>query len=435
MSNSENITKKPIRCDVTIIGTGMAGMAASLFAVNRGLSVVQVGFTGEIIFASGYLDLMGIHPVQEKRFWYDPWAGIDAVSRDIPDHPYARLNSEDIQDAFDELLSFLNVAGIPYNRHPSRNVNVLTPMGTVKPTYCVPETMWAGVKALENQSPCLIIDIRGLRGFSARQIAATLHGEWPKIRTANISFPGSDHLHELYTEHMAWALELSTNRERLSQIISPLVKNSQVVGIPAILGINRTHEILSDIEKQIGVPVFEIPTMPPTITGLRLKETFEKYLPERGVRLIPHRRVLEVKLTDAGECFLLYVGNEQIDSTIHSRGIILASGRFLGKGLHAERKQIRETIFDLPVYQPWDRAKWHSMDFLDPKGHPINRAGLEVDDLFRPLNRSGHPAYHMLFAAGSILAHQDWMRMKCGSGLAVATAYGAVNAFMKLKDK
>ena len=56
MSDNENITKKPIRCDVTIIGTGMAGMAASLFAVNRGLSVVQVGFTGEIIFASGYLD-------------------------------------------------------------------------------------------------------------------------------------------------------------------------------------------------------------------------------------------------------------------------------------------------------------------------------------------------------------------------------------------
>jgi glycerol-3-phosphate dehydrogenase subunit B len=31
-----------------------------------------------------------------------------------------------------------------------------------------------------------------------------------------------------------------------------------------------------------------------------------------------------------------------------------------------------------------------------------------------------------LFAAGSILAHQDWMRMKCGSGLAIATAYAAV---------
>ena len=47
-------------------------------------------------------------------------------------------------------------------------------------------------------------------------------------------------------------------------------------------------------------------------------------------------------------------------------------------------------------------------------------------------HRSDRPAFKLLFVAGSILAHQDWMRMKCGSGLAIATAYGAVNAFLKL---
>ena len=43
----------------------------------------------------------------------------------------------------------------------------------------------------------------------------------------------------------------------------------------------------------------------------------------------------------------------------------------------------------------------------------------------------GKPVFDNLFAAGSILAHQDWMRMKCGSGLAMATAYAAVDAFLK----
>jgi glycerol-3-phosphate dehydrogenase subunit B len=37
-----------------------------------------------------------------------------------------------------------------------------------------------------------------------------------------------------------------------------------------------------------------------------------------------------------------------------------------------------------------------------------------------------------LFAAGSILAHQDWVREKCGSGLALASAYGAVRAVERL---
>ena len=52
---------KPIKCDLCVIGTGLAGMAATLFAATRGLSVVQAGHTGEIIFASGLLDLLGVH--------------------------------------------------------------------------------------------------------------------------------------------------------------------------------------------------------------------------------------------------------------------------------------------------------------------------------------------------------------------------------------
>ena len=48
MPESESITY-----DLAIIGTGMAGMAAGLFAANRGLSIAQIGGTKEIIFASG----------------------------------------------------------------------------------------------------------------------------------------------------------------------------------------------------------------------------------------------------------------------------------------------------------------------------------------------------------------------------------------------
>jgi len=328
----------------------------------------------------------------------------------------------------------LTSAGINYCRYENRNVQVITPMGTVKPTYCVPQTMWAGVKAMEDQRPCLMIDIRGLKGFSARQIAAILKETWPDVRTAGITFPGSRHLSEVYPEHMARALELPSNREMFAQMIKPLLENSQVVGIPAILGIYRTQQILSDLEKRIGVPLFEIPTMPPSVTGLRIKEAFEQRLPKRGVRLFTQKRVVGAKIIESGKSFFLEIGDDQINFIVSTRGVILSSGRFIGKGLHADRKQIREAIFDLPVYQTWDRTRWHLKDFLDSRGHPINRTGLEVDHLFRPLDRSGRPAFQMLFAAGSILAHQDWMRMKCGSGLAIATAYKAVDSFLKLKD-
>ena len=154
------VDSKPIKCDVCVIGSGLAGLAATFFAATRGLTVVQAGHTGEIIFASGLLDLLGVHPVSEKRPWSDPWAAIDALVRDIPHHPYARLKKEDIKAAFDEILTFLEENGLRYHRRMHHNSGVLTSLGTIKSTYAVPHTMWKGVKALEEKPACLIIDIR-----------------------------------------------------------------------------------------------------------------------------------------------------------------------------------------------------------------------------------------------------------------------------------
>lgn len=417
--------------DVCIIGTGMAGMASALYAANRGLSTVQVGSAGEIMFASGLLDLLGVHPVEEKRAINRPWEGIKELRKDMRNHPYARIKEQDIRTAFEEFLSFLQDAGLPYQRRDERNCQLITSLGTLKTTYCVPKTMWNGVEALETKKPCLLVDIRGFKGFSAVQMAAALQDVWPDLRTVRISFPETERMSEVYSEQMARALDSPRNRAKLIEILKPHVKNVQAVGMPAIFGMSRTDEVVSDLTNGFGVPVFEIPTLPPSVSGVRLKEAFEQRIPDKGVRLLPQGQVLKVHHGTDG-FFALGIGQETIDRTLKARGVILASGRFLGKGLHANREHIRETIFDLPVTQPPDRTQWHRKNFLDPRGHPINRAGLEIDDSFRPLDSSGRPAFKWLFAAGSILAHQDWMRMKCGSGLALSTGFAAVQSFVRL---
>jgi len=424
---------KPINCDVCVIGAGLAGMAATFFAATRGLSVIQAGHTGEIVFASGLLDLLGVHPVIEKRRWNDPWVAIDKLSQDRPQHPYARLKKDDIQAAFDEILSFLDEAGITYHRRMDHNSGILTSLGTIKRTYAVPHTMWNGVRALEEKPACLIIDIRGLKGFSARQIVAGLQNGWSDLRSGQISFPDTEKLSEVYAEHMANALLLPHNRQKLAQVVRPLVKESKIVGLPAILGLYRTHEVVSHLEELIGVPLFEIPTIPPSVPGLRLKEAFERGLRLKGVQYFSLKQVLRVRHKADGP-FEIYIGSGPVQHKVHAEGVVLASGRFIGGGLHADRKRIRETIFDLPVYQPASRVEWHRRDFLDPQGHLINQAGLEIDERFRPLDDTGRAAFQTLFAAGSILAHNDWKRMKCGAGVAIATAFGAVNSFVRLRS-
>jgi glycerol-3-phosphate dehydrogenase subunit B len=417
--------------DVCIIGAGMAGMAAALFAANRGLSTVQTGGASELLFASGLLDLLGVHPIEERKTWRDPWAGINALIRDIPQHPYARIKNEHIRTAFDELQVFLGDAGLVYKRHKRRNQEVVTSMGTAKQTYCLPLTMWKGALALKKRLPCLVVDFRGLKGFSARQISETLAHKWPDVSFARLEFPGLQEFNELYPERIARALEVGQNREKLAQSILPHLGAAEVVGLPAILGVNGSVDVMDDLERRLGVPLFEIPTMPPSVAGLRLKEAFERHLPLKGVKLLSPQQVLHARYDRQGE-FVLDIGDTEKKLSLRARGLVLATGRFVGQGLHADRFGIRETLFNLPVHQPQSRLQWHSQNFWDPKGHPINRAGLEIDECFRPLDKTGKCAFGTLFAAGSILAHQDWMRMKCGSGLAIASAYAAVNSLLKL---
>jgi glycerol-3-phosphate dehydrogenase subunit B len=421
------------KCDLAVIGSGLAGIAAAVFASQNGIDTCQIGVSGGILYASGYLDLMGVHPVEDRKIWVNPWEAIDALVRDVPNHPYAYLSKADISQSLDQFADFMADTGLPYKKNENQNVAVVTPVGTVKSTYAVPVSMWNGVPALADGRPCLIVDFWGLKGFSALQITEMLKPRWPDLRAVRIAFPSVDLSIDLYPERMARSMEVDDNIVMLADEVRPNLNGAQVVGFPAILGMNTTERIIRRLKDLLDCDVFEIPTIPPSIPGLRIKENVETVLSARGVRIFGQKRVICAKQNKEGG-FLLDIGDftdGKPEHRLEADGVILASGRFLGMGLHAGRKKIRETLFDLPVFQPADRSSWHRKNFFDPCGHGINRSGLEIDDSFRPLNQSKKPAFDNVFAAGSILAHQDWIRQKCGAGLSISTAYAAVRSFMR----
>lgn len=414
------------RYDVAVIGAGMAGMAAALFAAERGLSCIQIGNGGGLLYASGLLDLLGVHPMAERRTWCSPYEALAALARQQPLHPLARVDARSIRSAFDTFVTALGAAGIAYAPLGDRNRKVLTSIGTIKTTFGVPRAMVAGVYALEARPPCLLVDFRGLREFSARQITATLGPSWPGLRCQRIEFPACEAAPELYAAHLARALETGEARARTIALVKPLLGDARVMGFPAVLGLARASEVHAAFEAGLGVPVFEIPTMPTSVPGLRLLWALEEAVSARGVRRRHQANVRALSFDgDAGTAALSLdpaPGGERVVA----RAVVLATGRFTGRGLTAERGQVRESILGLPVAQPAAREAWHQRDFLDPSGHAINRAGLAIDAAWRPLDASGKPAWPRLFAVGSLLAHQDWMRSKCGSGLAIATAWAAI---------
>jgi glycerol-3-phosphate dehydrogenase len=409
--------------DLAVVGAGLAGMSAAVFAANRGLRVVQMGNAGALLFSSGLFDLLGVYPVETGRVWSDPWAGLAALRRDLPGHPYAKLDAGQVRAAFAELVAALGEARLAYTAPGEVNHELLTGVGTVKATYCLPRSMEPGVAAMAQGASCLLVDFEGLREFSAKAVAAAAASRWPGLATLRLAFPAPGASGEAYAVHIAQTLEGRAARERLADLIRPHVGTARAVGLPAVLGLVRVGAAAAHLGEALGVPVFEVPTMPTSAPGLRLKNALERAVVLRGVDRRAHGRVAAVDRT--GETFTLSMAATP-PITLSARAVILATGRFMGGGLEASRRRVREPLLDLPVRQPAGRADWHRADLFDARGHALNRAGIEVDGGFRACDASGAVVHPRLFAVGTMLAHHDWVRMKCGAGLAIGTAAAAV---------
>ncbi|MFT5697756.1 MAG: glycerol-3-phosphate dehydrogenase subunit B [Desulforhopalus sp.] len=410
--------------ELAVIGSGIAGFAASIFALNRKITTAQVGNTGAVAYTTGYLDLLG-KLEGNKGSLDDPWEGLASLKDTCPNHPLSDISKSDTCEAFNQFTAFLGECGIAYSSPCETNITALTPAGTLKKTLCVPATMAAGPIAFAAKTPCVIVDFKGLKGFSGRQVVANLAGQWPTLKTERINFPEMPS-GEIYPEVMARALEVEKTREMLAKELKSVAGDAKVIGLPAVLGMHSPDFIKAELERLTGLEIFEIPTMPPSVPGIRLREMFEQVFPQKGITLIPQQKVTSLTFSD--DCATLNLKDNYGPITIKAKAVILATGRFLSGGLEAHITGIDEPLLNLPVTQPKQRQDWYLEQYTDSRGHAIHKAGIEVDSSFRPIGEDGKPYNERLFGAGIILAHQDWIRSRSGAGIAIATAYKAVEA-------
>jgi len=420
-------SSRTIDCELAVIGTGLAGFAASIFALGRGLATAQVGNTGAIAYTTGYFDLLGADGQNKLD---DPWRGLAVLRESEPDHPLSQIDETDIRTAFGRFTEAVTEMGVTYTPPGDANLTALLPAGVLKPTLSVPATMRPGIEARIRGTETLIVDFTGLQGFEAAEFVANLGDTWPGLTALTLDFPGFESGRPLFPEVAARSLELASNREQLAGLLKPHLSDIEAVGLPAVLGIHRPDDVHAALQQLLGVPVFEIPTLPPAVPGIRLREMFEHAFPAQGLSLVPQQKVERLDL--GGDTLTLGLQDSYGDVTINACAAVLATGRFLSGGLAAGRDKVREPLLGLPVTQPGTRTAWHHEDYLGPRGHPINRVGIETDATFQPLGPGGAPVDERLFAAGSVIAHQDWIRQRAGAGVAIATAFKAVEAAVEV---
>ena len=69
--------------ELAVIGSGIAGFAASVFALKKKIDTAQVGNTGAVAYTTGYLDLLGSS--DESSVAIDnPWDGLLQLKKVLP---------------------------------------------------------------------------------------------------------------------------------------------------------------------------------------------------------------------------------------------------------------------------------------------------------------------------------------------------------------
>jgi glycerol-3-phosphate dehydrogenase subunit B len=208
-------------------------------------------------------------------------------------------------------------------------------------------------------------------------------------------------------------------RRALAETVKDRLDGEDRVGFPAMLGDAHDDEVRAELSDRLGATVFEVPTGPPSLLGLKLEDRLFDALDEAGVRIATGNPAVGYE-SDDGEIEAVYVDRQGKRVPYHAEQFVLATGGLVGKGIDSDRESVTEPVFDCHVPHPDDRYDWsESAAFGD---HAFARFGVVPDEELRPTTAGGEPHFSNLRAAGGVVGGADVAREHSASGVSLATA-------------
>ena len=278
---------------------------------------------------------------------------------------------------------------------------------------------------------CLICGFAGLRDFYPDYMAhniSTFQMEGltlPRFRARTLTVDVGDRTSGLNCLTLAGRLEDQALLRAMTEEVYSHLRAGERVAFPAVLGIRNSRDIHKKMEQACGVPIFETPTLPPSVPGYRLYKSLEETLRTMGVHMLIGYDVYNPEDVRKKNRRDQHCDGQERKTGFRGAPLSWQREDWSARELPDRTTALREPIFDLPVAAPKKRTDWFRKKLFDPAGHPINRAGIMVDDHLRPVNKKGEPVYDNLLACGTQLFGFDALREKSGGGVAVSSGYKA----------
>jgi glycerol-3-phosphate dehydrogenase subunit B len=398
--------------DVVVIGAGVAGLTAAARLADGGARVcVLAKGVGSTHLAPGTVGVLGYGPELVE----EPARALpDFVARN-PEHPYAVLATGSLAAAlswFAERVERGPKAGYRYVGGLERNMLLPTALGGARPSALVPETMAGG--DMRSQEPVCVAGMRVLRDFHASLCAANLERSGVPARAVELRLD----VGRAEANCLTLARRLDDPRLR-AEVIAQLeskLRDGERLALPAALGLRDPHGAWSDLEQRLGRRVFEIPTLPPSVPGMRVYDILRAALRASGGRLVfgsevvsaerQGERVTAVRAEASGH-----------EVSYGARWVVLASGGVTSGAIALGSDWVaRENVLGLPLQgAPAAGEARFSPGYFDH--HPIARMGVAVDS-----SLIARGTDNVLVAGAALPGAEPW-REGSGEGIALASGY------------
>jgi glycerol-3-phosphate dehydrogenase subunit B len=411
--------RSELHFDAVVIGAGTAGLVAATRLAEGGARVcVLAKGVGSTHLAPGTVDVLGYAPERVD----EPGRAVGELIAARPDHPYTLIGV----DAIGEALAWLGervvqgpLPGYRYVGGLERNHLLPTALGVGRPSTLVPETMAGG--DLRDGGPVCIVGTPVLRDFHASLCAANLERAGFQARSveATIEVDRADQ------NALGLARRFDDPEWRsafASQLLAQL-QGDERVGVPAVLGSTDPHGAWSDLEERLARRVFEIPTLPPSVPGMRLFEVLRAALRAAGGRLVLGSEVVRAERAD-GRVVAVSARASGRDVRYVASSFVLATGGFTSGAIELGSDWVtREVVLGLPLRgEPSEGEPRFVGEYLAEQ--PMARVGVAVDAQLR-----AEGAENVVVAGAALPGAVPWRELS-GEGIAVASGHRAASVIL-----
>jgi glycerol-3-phosphate dehydrogenase subunit B len=396
--------------DVIVVGTGLSGLVAATRLAEGGARVLVLAKgVGSTHLSPCTIDVLGYAPERVDR-------PLDALGSLADDHPYSLIGRDAVEAAAAWWISEMGYVG-----SLEQNMLLPTAVGALKPSALVPESMAAGA----GSDPVCVVGLRALKDFHAALLADNLRRSGIEARAVELDLV-PERRADVNSLGYARAFDDPVFRADVVGALSPRLGAEERVAFPAVLGLVDGPAVWSELQERLGRPVFEVPTLPPSVPGMRVAAQLRDRLRRAGVQLILNNVVHDVAERAGGRVTALRARTGLRDVTHGCDWVVLATGGIASGGVALDSHwHAHEVALGLPVSGVPEGERFGPEYFAE---HPMGRAGVAVDRNLRP---EGHE--NVLVVGATLAGAQPW-REKSGDGISLSTGHRAADLILGATD-